>query len=76
MGPTITLVLSLAEDLSRLLDNTSDGRIRLDGADTPLLHAVDAGDESRLSIGARVRPRWAEEPTGGITDLACFELED
>ena len=50
--------------------------IQLDGADTPLLHAVDAGDESRLSIGARVRPRWAEEPTGGITDLACFELED
>jgi uncharacterized OB-fold protein len=50
--------------------------IQLDGADTALLHAVDAGEESRLSVGARVVPRWAEEPSGGITDLACFELED
>lgn len=50
--------------------------IRLDGADTALLHAVDAGEESALSVGARVVPRWAEEPSGGITDLACFELED
>lgn len=50
--------------------------VRLDGADTPLLHAVDAGEESRLRTGARVRPRWAEEPAGGILDLACFELEE
>jgi len=50
--------------------------IQLDGADTALLHAVDAGEESRLSVGARVVPRWAAEPSGGITDLACFELED
>jgi uncharacterized OB-fold protein len=49
--------------------------IRLDGADTPLLHVVDAGEESRLSEGARVVPRWAEEPSGGILDIACFELE-
>jgi uncharacterized OB-fold protein len=49
--------------------------IRLDGADTPLLHAVDAGEESRISEGARVLPRWAEQPSGGILDIACFELE-
>ena len=50
--------------------------IRLDGADTPMLHAVDAGEESRISVGSRVRPRWAAEPVGGICDLACFELEE
>jgi hypothetical protein len=50
--------------------------IRLDGADTALLHAVDAGKESRLRTGARVRPRWAEDPRGGIRDLACFELAE
>ncbi len=50
--------------------------IRLDGADSALLHAVDAGEESRLRTGARVRPRWAEEPQGGIRDLACFELAE
>jgi uncharacterized protein len=49
--------------------------IRLDGADTPLLHVVDAGSEDRLSKGARVQPRWAPEPKGGIRDVLCFELE-
>ena len=50
--------------------------IRLDGADTPMLHAVDAVEESHISVGSRVKPRWADEPVGGIRDLACFELEE
>lgn len=50
--------------------------IRLDGADVPLLHAVDAGEEGRLSVGARVVPRWADEPRGGINDVVCFDLEE
>lgn len=50
--------------------------IQLDGADTPLLHAVDAGDESRMVTGLRVRARWAEERGTGITDIACFEPEE
>lgn len=49
--------------------------VRLDGADTALLHAVDAGAESAMSTGMRVRARWADEPQGGILDLACFEPE-
>jgi uncharacterized OB-fold protein len=49
--------------------------IRLDGADVPMIHVVDAPDESRLVRGARVRPRWAAERTGTIRDIACFELE-
>jgi uncharacterized OB-fold protein len=49
--------------------------IQLDGADTPLLHAVDAGEESRMSTGMRVRARWADETVGAITDIACFEPE-
>jgi len=50
--------------------------IRLDGADTDMLHAIDAGDESSMSTGMRVRPRWREETTGMITDIECFEPED
>ena len=50
--------------------------IRLDGADAALLHAVDAGQESRMRTGARVRPRWAEETHGRIQDIACFELAE
>jgi len=49
--------------------------IRLDGADVPLLHAVDAREETRISVGTRVVPRWAEVPQGGIRDVVCFDLE-
>jgi uncharacterized OB-fold protein len=50
--------------------------IRLDGADTALLHAVDAGSAAAMRTGMRVRPRWAAEPAGGIRDIACFEPGD
>jgi uncharacterized OB-fold protein len=49
--------------------------IKLDGADTLMLHAVDTGSESKITKGTRVVARFADEPSGGITDLACFELE-
>lgn len=49
--------------------------IRLDGADTALLHMVDAGDEARMATGMRVRVRWRAERKGHITDIACFEPE-
>lgn len=48
--------------------------IRLDGADTAMLHAVDAPGPDAVSTGARVKARWAEERSGGIADIACFEL--
>jgi uncharacterized OB-fold protein len=48
--------------------------IKLDGADTPLLHAVDAGESGRISTGARVHVHWADEPVGAITDIAYFQL--
>ncbi|MCA9509102.1 MAG: OB-fold domain-containing protein [Myxococcales bacterium] len=46
--------------------------IRLDGASTPLLHAVDAGSPDAMSEGMRVAPRWKGERVGHITDIACF----
>ncbi len=50
--------------------------ITLDGADTPLLHAVDAGSPDAISTGARVHVHWADEPVGAITDIAYFALGD
>uniref|UniRef100_UPI0035B4F81A Zn-ribbon domain-containing OB-fold protein n=1 Tax=Saccharopolyspora galaxeae TaxID=2781241 RepID=UPI0035B4F81A len=47
--------------------------VRLDGADTPLLHAVDAGSADGMRTGMRVRPRWTDEPCGSIRDITCFE---
>jgi uncharacterized protein len=50
--------------------------IRLDGADTAMLHAVDAGSPGAMRTGMRVRPRWAEQRSGQIRDIACFESCD
>jgi uncharacterized OB-fold protein len=50
--------------------------VKLDGADTALLHALDAPGPDAVRTGMRVRIRWAEEPTGAITDIACFEPDD
>jgi uncharacterized OB-fold protein len=49
--------------------------VRPDGADTAMLHAVDAGDPARMRTGLRVRPRWRAERVGAVTDIVCFEPE-
>jgi hypothetical protein len=43
--------------------------IKLDGADTAMLHVVDGP----VATGDRVRIRWADEREGMITDIAAFE---
>jgi uncharacterized protein len=50
--------------------------IKLDGADTPLMHAVDAGKPTAIRTGTRVHVHWADEPVGAITDIAYFALGD
>jgi uncharacterized OB-fold protein len=47
--------------------------IRLDGADTAMLHAVDAGSAGLMRTGLRVRARWAANRVGSICDIVCFE---
>jgi uncharacterized OB-fold protein len=44
--------------------------IKIDGADTSLLHVV-AGEAER---GAKVRARWRDERKGNVTDIECFEV--
>ncbi|MGW5068159.1 Zn-ribbon domain-containing OB-fold protein [Streptomyces cyaneofuscatus] len=50
--------------------------VRLDGAATALLHALDAPGPDAVHTGMRVRIRWAATRTGAITDIACFEPYD
>ncbi|MFE9014423.1 Zn-ribbon domain-containing OB-fold protein [Streptomyces cyaneofuscatus] len=50
--------------------------VRLDGASTALLHALDAPGPDAVHTGMRVRIRWAATRTGAITDIACFEPYD
>ena len=47
--------------------------ITLDGADAPLLHAVDVASPGDISTGLRVQVRWADERVGHINDIAAFE---
>ncbi|HEX9682621.1 MAG TPA: OB-fold domain-containing protein [Acidimicrobiales bacterium] len=47
--------------------------IRLEGADTPMLHGVDVNGPDAMSTGMAVRARWADERVGDIGDIVCFE---
>lgn len=50
--------------------------IRLDGADTALLHTVAADSPSQVSTGARVHAVWRGARTGRIDDIVSFALGD
>jgi len=51
--------------------------ITLDGADTAMLHAVDASGPDALSTGTRVTARFrpAAERIGSMADVEAFEIE-
>jgi len=49
--------------------------ILLDGADTPMLHAVRAAGPDAMRSGMRVRAVWRAEREGHIADIECFEPE-
>jgi len=48
------------------------GLVRVDGADTALVHRVEASEEA-LAVGLRLRARWAGARSGEITDIEAFE---
>ncbi len=49
--------------------------IRLDGADTPLLHGVLVDGSERMATGMRVEIVWRDERVGHISDIAGFVPE-
>jgi hypothetical protein len=46
--------------------------IKLDQADTPLLHAVLVDSPESMNTGTRVRIKWREETEGHIKDIEGF----
>jgi uncharacterized OB-fold protein len=48
------------------------GLIRLEGADTLLVHWLGEVGPDQLEQVARVRAVWSNEPKGGILDIAYF----
>jgi uncharacterized protein len=49
--------------------------VQLDGADSGMLHVVDAGSADAMSTGMRVTARWRDEREGHINDIECFVPE-
>ena len=47
--------------------------VKIKGADTAMLHALDA-EKAAVKTGAQVKIRWADERVGSIRDIACFEM--
>jgi uncharacterized OB-fold protein len=47
--------------------------IKPDGADTSMVHAVDAGSIDKMQTGMRVTPRWRAEPHHMVDDLEAWE---
>lgn len=43
--------------------------VTLDGADAPILHALDVASADEVSTGMKVRARWNAERSGAITDF-------
>ena len=51
------------------------GMIVIDGADTPMLHAVLVDGPEQMSTGMRVTVQWRDEREGHIADIAGFVPE-
>jgi uncharacterized protein len=47
--------------------------IKVDGADTGIVHVLSAESAGEISIGMRVEPRWRTERVGKITDIEGWE---
>jgi uncharacterized protein len=74
---TVTTWCWVAEPLPHhLLDRPfAFALVLLDGADTALLHYVDAKSIDNMATGMRVRAVWRAERHGHITDIAAFVSE-
>ena len=75
-GTVVLAVLSLYLFGGDVLEPFAFAMVRLDGADTDLLHAVRVGSKDQMSTGMRVQVRWRGERVGDIRDIECFEPED
>jgi len=50
------------------------GLVKLDGAETRLVHLLRGAQHAELRVGARVRVLWNPARSAGIRDIAGFEV--
>lgn len=58
---------------TRAADGTTYGLIRLDGADSSMVHRLGPG-EITAAAGSRVKPVWSGQRTASILDIEYFQL--
>jgi len=51
----------------------TDVYVKLDGADTCLMHWLNETDEKRITVGARVKAVFKEQRRGTIHDIEYFK---
>jgi len=49
--------------------------VKLDGADSALLHCLEVPGPDQVETGMRVRVQWVDTPVGSIRDIRCFVAE-
>lgn len=70
VGPGGTLTAFTARD------GQVFGLVRLDGADTDLVHLLGESEPGAWRVGMRVEAAFARERQGHILDIACFKPEE
>ena len=53
----------------------TDILVKINGADTCLLHCLDETDEKKIAVGMRVKAVFREQRKGTIHDIEYFKLE-
>lgn len=51
----------------------TDIYVKLDGVDTCLMHWLDETDETKITVGARVKAVFKKQRRGTIHDIECFK---
>jgi len=49
------------------------GIIKLDGADTGMVHLIGEANPGRLREGMRLKAVFKDEPQGNYLDIKCFK---
>ena len=76
-GPVVGAFMTGLRDGRIVGSRRADGLalIRMDGADTPMLHGVLVDSVDDMATGMRVEAVWRDERVGHITDLVGFAPE-
>jgi len=72
-GSLLSFTQALYDSPAHPIKNPLYGLIRLDGADTALLHLVGEASIAELRIGARLEPVFAQSRSGSILDVLYFK---